>query len=163
MSEEIIDWKKIDWTKSNIVIAQETGRCRFTVFKQRKKHGQPISRLTKWENVDWTKRNSDIAKELGVAVDTVCHQRNKRKIKCSNIHGNSKYPKRDFNWNLSNKDLKDIWRLSDNYAGNLRVTENAPAAKWDARHGLKNRNNPEYNNAIEQEKLKAAKWRRSKK
>lgn len=73
------EWAKVDWTRSNLDIAQEFGVTYNAVYFQRIKCGSAAPRAqTRWDSVDWKQSNSQISRKLCVTLAAVRYQRFKR-------------------------------------------------------------------------------------
>lgn len=70
------DWKAIDWSKSDGLIAKELGCSRTPVFRARREFTPDTVRPPPdFSNVNWTKTNQQIADELGTTYSNVAAQR----------------------------------------------------------------------------------------
>ena len=78
-----LDWSKVDWSKTNIELAKETGLVPDSFKPWRRllapETVKPTHHQNKidWNKVDWSKTNREIANELGVAKPTVTVRRHK--------------------------------------------------------------------------------------
>lgn len=144
-----IDWEKVDWTKSNNVLAYELQISYQTVLTYRHKlgkHGLIKSRFLKysnidWENLDWLNKSDQmLSRELGIQSGTIRNNRIKLKKPRS-----LKYWHNDnqSNKKISDEEIKNIdWvNNSDIFLAKkfgvtrerirqIRLKLDAPQCKW---------------------------------
>jgi hypothetical protein len=80
-----VNWLAVDWSKSNIQIAEKTGTISSYVSYQRRVHARSTvrkylskNRPDRYANVDWSKTISEIARELSISRQCVAIARNSR-------------------------------------------------------------------------------------
>lgn len=69
-----MDWEKLDWSRSNIELAADTGYHKQYISTMRKKHGTPARRQW-WLEIDWTKSDGELAAETGYSTVWIKNQR----------------------------------------------------------------------------------------
>lgn len=94
------DWKAIDWSKSDGLIAEELGCSRTPVFRARREFApDTVKPPPDFSNVDWSKGNQQIADELGTTYGNVAAQRSLQghawegKRACHKTRGRKRRPK----------------------------------------------------------------------
>lgn len=74
-----IDWKSVNWNRTNKEIARELKVLPSTAWLRRGTHGHPFTVRSAWLDVDWSLPDAAIARQMGVskqAVNVRRHQRN---------------------------------------------------------------------------------------
>lgn len=83
-TKKVISWDKVDWSKSDAEIKEETGVTELTVKARRKQFAPEEYRplVTRkhipWDKVDWSKSNEELADEFGCKILTIVQNRYKR-------------------------------------------------------------------------------------
>ena len=70
-----VDWKSLDWTKSNKQLAADLGMSVWTVLHTRCRLFGVTRKTHDWKRVDWAASNQQIAKTLGTSESYVATQR----------------------------------------------------------------------------------------
>ncbi|HEY2585200.1 MAG TPA: hypothetical protein VGI81_05500 [Tepidisphaeraceae bacterium] len=160
-----VDWRRIDWRKTNVQIARELGVSRERVRQVRRTSGiAPVETaaqrfshfvVTHRERL----RDSTVRGAIELSGMKVCYEVARQVLRKAGI----KPLKRNdeplpHDWRLPNRDLARIYGRSEQQIANLRFRTAAGAAKWDLRGGRALRD-PAYRAALEREKRWAARQR----
>jgi hypothetical protein len=169
-------WSKMDWSKRDYELAEETGLSRERIRQIRQLVGAPRSphhrRVRKTAAVlQWAKDNLEKLKGLSIAELG-------RKYGLSRWQGSALYRflkpflrdgRRKHRWdlmnfNLPNCDLERIWRLSRNMAGPYRFRKQLQRPMWCSRRGRRYKHfsgrgqGQAYHRTVQAEERKAARY-----
>lgn len=157
-----VDWRRIDWRKTNIQIARELGVSRERVRQVRRTAGiapvqTPAQRfyhfvITHREQL----RGCTVRGAIELSGHKVCYEVARQVLRKAGI---TPFQRKEepvpLDWRLPNRDLARIYGRSEQQIANLRFRTGAGPARWDLRGGraLKDAG---YRTALETEKRKAA-------
>jgi len=176
-TETIEKYIGVDWKKQDIVIAKKMKLTRERIRQVRRELGHPTALL---QHAQTGKRGSVSAAVRGImgwsgkmTARQICVSVLNRKPTKNNLGAIYQvcagagfkvkpapppalwHERCPVNWDLSNKDLTDIWGLSGNLVANTRCQFNKPSSKWDARFGRNEREDRLHDKAVEDEIEKA--------
>jgi hypothetical protein len=143
-------WSKVDWSKQNCELVDETGLSKERIRKIREEVGAPKPlhhgrRRKTAQLLQWAKDNLDELKgmtavELGRKYGLRSQWRNaapypflKPFLRDGRL--NRKHPWDRMNLQLPDRDLQRIWRLPRNMAGAYRYRKKGPRPKWRSKPG----------------------------
>ncbi|MGO8928293.1 MAG: hypothetical protein ACLQU3_15605 [Limisphaerales bacterium] len=169
-------WSKVDWSKLNCELADETGLSRERIRQIRQRVGAP--------KPTHRSRRRKTAKALQWAKDNLEKLKGLSKAELTRKYGISRYPgsalkeflkpfvrdgRRKHRWDLMNFrlpdcDLERIWRLSRNMAGPYRFRKQLQRPTWCSRRGRRYKHfsgrgqGQAYHRTVKAEERKAARY-----
>ncbi len=156
----LVDWDKADWSQRDAEIARTLGVSRERVRQIRQKQGippatTPIRRFQAFVAANPERLTTMTVQEAVLAAgEPLCLSAGRRILRAAGIRAFRKSSQRRLDWRLPNRDLANIWGLSNHYVATLRLRLGIGPARWDLRGGA-NITNPEYRTLIQREKLNA--------
>lgn len=167
----VVNWREVDWTEQDTIIAQKVGRTRARVGQVRQALRMPRPKMYHQATQSDIRRiKSELTPEIVQGRTT----KEVAEILKSSTHNvreavkqlglrqamkpYQKIPVAVANWDLPNLDLAKIWDLFSNTPAIVRRRNRLRNARWDLR-SKQTRQDPEYWKAVEAEKAIAEAWK----
>ncbi len=178
-------WRRLDWSKQDIELAQKTGLSRERIRQIRKslgaskspQHNRKLAPLRKTKLLlEWVKTNlnrfkgmsrAEVARKYGMGTTTrICSI-----LRAEGVLQDGRQF-RLYRWDLMNFDLpgrtlEQIWKVPLYRATQYRCLHRLPKAKWKLGRGMTmprmRQELPAYNRAVREEETRAVEWFKSHK